>query len=393
MAVGVERKRFEQEICELLKSREQSPNQASVLPPLTALDKHNSKPVVSKLPSECSSSVLAQTSSSWSLSKGLRVSENPTQVKNPETAGFARPDLQTRSTRPSGYHRVSPEARLAYDIYGCADGFPVVFFHDCGSSRLEAGFIHDSACRQGFKIISIDRPGVGRSDYFALKQPSSYCDEVIRLLDSLGIHEFGLVGLGAGGVYSLTMAHDYSDRARFQLCLAGVSGLVFNELQGKPYMAKVWNRICPPVLNCLFRLKARFSPEQPSQSLQKFYEHLSYIDRKVLLNPGVVDRIAKDQKEATRSGCAGVAQDFANSFRRLGFSLKAISVPTAIWQGCGDRFSERADGEFMAARLPHASLHRIPNRGHFFFISEMDVVLRRAKHDFLACRGDQELFA
>ena len=84
-----------------------------------------------------------------------------------------------------------------------------------------------------------------------------------------------------------------------------------------------------------------------------------------------------DQREAIRNGYRGIAQDLSICFRKLDFSLQEVSVPAVVWQGCADRLSKRSDCEYMVARMPQASFHRVPNQGHFFFVYSMDDVFSR----------------
>lgn len=284
---------------------------------------------------------------------------------------------------PSGFHRLPTGSVVAYNFYGEQSGFPLLFFHDSGSSRLEAQFLDASAKSQGFRIISVDRPGVGRSDYHDLPSPKQHCDEVVDLLAALGIEEFGVIGLGAGGVYSLNLAHQQPNKVKFQVCLAGVSGFVFNERVQRPYLTLLWNKLLPPLLSTVFKVKERFFPLDHERAMLELYQRVSFMDRKVLLDPEVRAAISQDQREATQAGPAGVAQDIANSFKRLSFKLNSVSVPTSIWQGAADRLSDRIDCEFMVSNMPRAKFHRISKGGHYFFVHEMETVLRHARYDYL----------
>ena len=57
--------------------------------------------------------------------------------------------------------------RLCYAEYGDHTGFPVLYCHGFPASRLEAKLVDTEALRQGVRIIAVDRPGFGRSDFSA----------------------------------------------------------------------------------------------------------------------------------------------------------------------------------------------------------------------------------
>lgn len=263
---------------------------------------------------------------------------------------------------------------LAYQEYGCAHGTPVFYFHDSGSSRLEASFFDDAGRQHGFRLIAVDRPGIGGSDYYQAASPVDFCNDVLQLADVLGIERFGVMSLGAGGIFALTLAHHHPERVSFKLSLAGVPGSVFNESHEQSYAASCWNELTPLLIKFLVRIRHRFFPDDPQQSIERLQKYLSYTDRKILADPQVFSALALDQQEALRNGYQGVAQDLAVCYRKLDFRLRDVSVPTVIWQGGADRLSQRADCEYMVARMPDVRYHRVPNRGHFFFIHRMDQV-------------------
>ncbi len=280
---------------------------------------------------------------------------------------------------PSASINIGPERELAYDEYGKADGYPLVYFHDSGSSRLESAFFHRSARNYGYRILAIDRPGVGCSSYYDLQSPREFCDDVLVLADRLGIRQFGVMSLGAGGIYALTLAHQAPDRVSMLVNLAGLPASVFNESDTKSYTASCINGLTPPLVKFLVRLKQALFPDSPQSLLERLQGYVNFTDRKVLAHPRVKRALMLDQYEVVRQGNRGLAQDIALCFRKLDFRLEEVGVPTTIWQGSGDRLSQRADCEFMAARIPHASFYRIPNRGHYFFVTGMDEVFSRLR--------------
>ncbi len=269
--------------------------------------------------------------------------------------------------------------RLSYEEFGSPSGQPLIYLHDGGSSRLEAAFFHRSARTAGYRIIAVDRPGIGFSDFYPVSCAKDFCEDLLQLADQLDIGEFSLMSLGAGGVYALHLAHDHAPRINSHLSLAGIPGNVFNESAGYSYVATCWNELTPAIIKCLVGIKHRFFPEQPEQSVKKFRDYLSSTDRRTLADPQVMKMLVDDYRETLRSGYKGVAQDLGICFRKLEFSLLDVAVPTVVWQGSADRLTRRADCEYMVSRLPRACFHRVPSRGHFFFVHHMDEIFSRLR--------------
>lgn len=286
---------------------------------------------------------------------------------------------EPRETIPAAQFTNAEGYRLAYDIYGKRSGYPLFYFHDGGSSRLEAAFFHNAAHEQGFRLIAIDRPGVGCSDFYESATTSDFCDDVLLLADQLGIAEFGVMSLAAGGIYATTLAYMQPARTRMHLNLAGMPGVVFNENPANTVAANFIHEVTPLLIKLNVRLRHVLLMDKPHLELERMQEFLSYTDRKTLSLPRVRRTLALDQFEATRNGARGVAQDLAMCFRKLEFRLHDVAVPTVIWQGAADRLSSRSDCEYMAARLPSARYYRVQNRGHFFFVTCMNEVFQRLR--------------
>ncbi len=279
---------------------------------------------------------------------------------------------------PDGYLRLPNGARIAWNSFGDSEGFPLLYFHDTGSSRLEAALLHRSAQRCGYRLIAFDRPGVGRSDYFVCKSPGAFCENLLPVLGKLGVGRFGIISKGGGGIYALQICHMSPERVAAQVNLAGVPVRTLASPRG---LCAALAGIAPSAVGALLRLKPFFSPDAPGSVLEKLREELSFSDKKMLAKTDVANILEADQAESVRAGYRGMAQDIAISFRKLDLPLEEIAVPTEIWHGCADRLTLRADSEYLASRLPRARLHRVSQRGHFFFIQHMDQVfgcLRRS---------------
>jgi len=75
---------------------------------------------------------------------------------------------------------------LGYAEYGCSQGDTVFFFHGWPNSRLEAAFGAVAAARLGVRLIGVDRPGYGLSDFCARRRLLDWPDDVVQLSDRLG---------------------------------------------------------------------------------------------------------------------------------------------------------------------------------------------------------------
>ncbi len=61
--------------------------------------------------------------------------------------------------------QLSDGRMLAFSEYGIPDGKPIFYCHGFPASRLEARLLEPAAVKLGLRLISVDRPGYGLSDF------------------------------------------------------------------------------------------------------------------------------------------------------------------------------------------------------------------------------------
>lgn len=270
---------------------------------------------------------------------------------------------------------------VTYSEYGAPGGFPLLYCHQYGGSRLEARALEVSARRRGFRIVAADRPGLGGSDYACTAAASTgHADpaaDLAALADVLDLRSYGLLAWGGGAGYALELAQHSPDRARFCVMLSCPSLLL--DGGGKGWVQAVLQR----ALQWRCRLAARWTP--PAQRLDLLDRVAGASDRRLLRQAEVQRWLRESLAEASRQGSRGLAQDVAGSFRLCRFDPERIELPVEFWYGSADRFVNDCGGRQLAARMPHARLRRLCGAGHFFFLRHQDILFDR-----LAVLADQE---
>jgi len=107
--------------------------------------------------------------------------------------------------------------RLVYDTYGASDSPLVVYMHGLLlDADLNRG-IAQALAEQGYRVALLDLLGHGRSDkptHASEYRIDSYADQVIALLDHLGVDKAVLGGISLGANVSLFAASHYPERVR-----------------------------------------------------------------------------------------------------------------------------------------------------------------------------------
>lgn len=107
--------------------------------------------------------------------------------------------------------------QLVYDLYGSSSGPLVVYLHALLlDAELNRG-IAQALAEQGYRVALLDLLGHGRSDkptHASTYRIDSYAEQVVALLDHLGVEKAVLGGISLGANVSLFAASRYPERVR-----------------------------------------------------------------------------------------------------------------------------------------------------------------------------------
>jgi pimeloyl-ACP methyl ester carboxylesterase len=276
---------------------------------------------------------------------------------------------------------LSDGRHLGYAEYGDPDGKPILEFHGNPSSRLGSMLFHKAASRLGIRVIGIDRPGMGLSDYKPGRKLLDWPDDVIELTNALGIDRFLIVG-GSGGVPSV-LACAYKIPKR----LTSVGVLFGPRPLGAPGATDGWSRSLriraflgrngPLWVGSLaMRAVARVMNDNPDKALAKMFEELPEPDKVSFNRPGIKPQYIETIREAFRSGTRGVALDYALNMKSWGFRLEDISIEVHLWHGEDDTVVPPAMGRYLAETIPNCQARFLPGEGHFSLLpNHVDEIL------------------
>ena len=104
--------------------------------------------------------------------------------------------------------RLKDGRTLGYTDLGNSDAKPVFHFHGFLGSRLEAILLSEKDIENlNIRLIGIDRPGIGLSDFKKNRTLLDWPDDVVELTDALGIDKFIVEGISGGGPYAAACAY------------------------------------------------------------------------------------------------------------------------------------------------------------------------------------------
>ena len=277
---------------------------------------------------------------------------------------------------------LSDKRKLCYAEYGDDSGFPVLYCHGFPASRLEARLADSEARRQGVRIIAVDRPGFGRSDFMAARTMLDWPEDVRALMKHLRIEKFSVIGVSGGAPHAMSCAVRLSEHI-YKVGL--VSGLGYlgdmhsAEQLRKPFTLIVKLFISSAATGHLMvkHLIGRLLKAFPGFALTMIKNLSSEQDKQLLSDPVIRSCIYASLKEAFYQGSGGPAWEFYLYTKPWGFDIRSISAETYLWHGDLDRTVPVIMAKRHAELIPRAHLTLFPNEGHFSVpIRHVDEILQ-----------------
>jgi pimeloyl-ACP methyl ester carboxylesterase len=260
-----------------------------------------------------------------------------------------------------------PDGReLAYEEYGDPSGNPVLSFHGGLSSRLDAAPAHTAALSLGLRIVSPDRPGIGRSTFQPNRRLLDWPHDVAALTGALDIDRFAVIGWSCGGPYAAVCAATMRDRVT---AVGLLSSAVPLELIGTTKGLSSDDRIllllvrrAPWLASALLRISIADATE--NRLFREIRRTFPAVDWSALQERGsVIDAVAFI-KESMRQGTAGCLQDYRVFGEPWGFDLADVTAPVHLWEGAEDHTGPPEYRELLLRHLPDARLSIVPGEGH-----------------------------
>ncbi|MFO1080202.1 MAG: alpha/beta fold hydrolase [Reyranellaceae bacterium] len=218
--------------------------------------------------------------------------------------------------------------RLAYLRAG--SGAPVVLLHG-GLANYDYWGHQIAALAPHYAVVAVDSRGHGRSTRD--QRPFGYdlmADDVIALLDHLGIARADIVGWSDGGIIALDLAMRYPARVGRVFAFAANSRTdgVIDGVEKNPTFARF-----------IERARAEYRALSPTPA--GYDAFLAQISRMWATQPNWSDA-----------------------------QLRTIKAPTWIVDGDHDEAIKRPHTEYLATTVPGAGLLILPNVSHFAFLQD-----------------------
>jgi pimeloyl-ACP methyl ester carboxylesterase len=264
---------------------------------------------------------------------------------------------------------------LAWHEWGSPDGIPVLRLQGTPNSRFAR---HPSWERLGVRVIMADRPGLGASTRMPGHGLATVADDLIELLDHLGLDRVPVSGQSGGGPHLLALAARYPERISAATVVAGAAPLTDADL---PLLnsvnAEAERRFRDGGWQALFPLLCEIRDEVLADPLADVRAAISDAppeDRAVMIDPVFQQTLSQDRTEALRPGAEGWCDDCL-AMDDWDFTLDEVRVHVVWYHSRRDSSAPLPAAQRLVDRLPSADL-RLWEGGHLEPFHRQEEVMR-----------------
>lgn len=261
-------------------------------------------------------------------------------------------------------YTLSGGRHVSYARFGDLDGEPVLVCHGTPGSRWLGAIFHDSASNLGIQIVSVERPGLGRSSPYADRTIGNWSEDVARIADYHDWERLPAVGFSGGGPYALGCAVGCPSLVPSVALVAPISpppgptGSVLYRLVGRMAIHT------PGLLERLYGVFARSARDDDPEGAAGSLTSAPILDEQVAGPATVAEVLAADILGAFERTTEGVVQEFALASRPWSFDLTDVTVPVHCWHGVEDENVPVGSSRYLAERLPDCQFRELDGEDH-----------------------------
>jgi pimeloyl-ACP methyl ester carboxylesterase len=279
-----------------------------------------------------------------------------------------------------------PDGRaLGFAEWGDMKGRPVFLFHGMPGSRV---FFPDpdAALEECVRAITVDRPGMGRSDPQPGHRVADWPADVVALADALCLKRFGVVGWSAGTPYAFACAAMIPERltgAAATTSAASLRYLFDEDAELREGLIDNDERAILEILPQGRDAAERLSAADAAEWVRGFAEQPEDVaersdpgDEWFLEDPDRKTAFIESFREAVCQGPEAMAPQFVAQVAPWGFRLEDITIPVHLWAGAHDGVTPPELMRRVAEKIPQHTFTVWEDVGHAGLAKHLRDVLR-----------------
>jgi len=234
---------------------------------------------------------------------------------------------------------------VSYNDHGPDDAPAIIFIHGFPLNK-SMWDLQVEAVKENYRVIAYDIRGHGNSDpgmdeFFI----ELFVNDLLRLMEKLGIEKSILCGLSLGGYIALNAVLKYPDR---------FDGLILNDTQCIADTPEIKENRCIAII----RIKEKGVQQYADESIKKLFSPGSFTKKKNVI-AAVKEMIISTPKQSLSNTLHALAER-----KETCTQLQEINIPVLIMVGKEDKITPIAAAQQMHEKIANSKLEIIQEAGH-----------------------------
>jgi pimeloyl-ACP methyl ester carboxylesterase len=255
--------------------------------------------------------------------------------------------------------------KIGITEFGDPNGETVLYFHGFPGSRLDGNLFEFNKIGKASntRIIGIDRPGIGISEFQPDRRLLDWPKTVIAIADNFNLKKFSILGISGGGPYALACAYAIPERLLRVSIISSMGPFNYQEsMNGK---AMYIPRQIGPLRRLIALGLMTGAKKDPEKLKVNIIKTLPEADIEYLSLPGKMDYLIEVFKECFKQGVKGYMHEAKLYRRNWGFRIPDIKTNLSIWHGTIDQNVSIELARRIASEIQDCKSTFIENEGHF----------------------------
>lgn len=255
---------------------------------------------------------------------------------------------------------------LAWRWWGDPGGTPVLRLQGTPASRLNRN--PDASVQRdlGVRYLMADRPGYGGSTRKPGRGIADVTDDLVALLDALGLGRVPVMGTSGGGPHALGIAARHPDRISAVSVVVGAAPLVQAEVdrlvgvnaEGHAAAQKGWDALYAYLVPIREQLLG-------DAGMQGVLHDAPPADRAIMESPTWQRLSRENLAESLRQGAEGWADESLALDRSWDFDPRDVKATVTWWHSEDDKNAPLSAARRLASQLQSLDMHIWHGEGHF----------------------------
>lgn len=258
---------------------------------------------------------------------------------------------------------------LGFAEKGPSSGKPVFHFNGYPGSRLEITLIDNNILNKlNIRLIGVDRPGMGLSDYHKGRSILGWPDDILELANHLNLEKFAVEGVSGGSPYSLACAFKIPEHLTSCAVIGGIGPMDFKKVVGNRALYFIIKHLYFLLqISMYFQGRTARNVKKMELKWKKSFDNLPKADQNILNDPANFSMFLEEGAEAFRQGSKGVSYEGRLYAFPWQFNLEDIKTDLKIYifHGELDTIVPISIAKSVSELIPNCTNIFYPDEGHY----------------------------